>query len=76
MTPNLDRAAELLRDLPALWQRPGVSPEHRRDLAREVFQELRMRDGSLVAVTPNPNYAPLLAYSLVHRTFVGGAGLT
>ena len=24
-TPNLDRAAELLRDLPALWEHPGVT---------------------------------------------------
>ena len=37
LTPNLDRAAKLLRDLPALWQHPGVTDEQRRELAREVF---------------------------------------
>lgn len=74
MMPNLDRAAALLRDLPALWQHPGVSAEQRRDMAREVFQDIRLREGRLVAVTPNPNYAPLLAYSLIHCTAVGGAG--
>ena len=73
MLPNLDRAAELLRDLPALWHHPGVSPEQRREMAREIFQEIRMREGRLVAVTPNPSYAPLFAYSLANLTDVGGA---
>ena len=74
MTPNLDRAAHLLQDWPAPWQHPGVSPEQSRDMAREVFQELRLREGRFVAVTPKPNYAPLFAYSLIHH--VGGAGLS
>ena len=73
MTPNLDRAAELLRDIPALWQHPGVSPEKKRELAREVFQEVRLRAGRLVAVTPKSNYAPLFAYSLLKQIVVGGA---
>ena len=76
MTPNLDRAAQLLQDLPALWQHPGVSPEQRRDMAQEVFQEIRLREGRLVAVTPKPNYAPLFAYSLIHQTGAGGADLS
>ena len=76
MTPNLDRAAELLRDLPALWQHPGVSPEQRRDMAHEIFQEIRLREGSLVAVKPKPNYAPLFAYSLVRQSSVGGTRLS
>ena len=63
-TPNPDRAAELLRDLPALWEHPGVTPEQRRDLAREVFEEIRIRHGKLVAVKPHLQYAPLFAYSL------------
>ena len=76
MTPNLDRAAPLLQDMPAPWQHPGVSPEQRRDMAREVIQEIRLREGRLVAVTPKPNYAPLFAYSLIHQTGVGCAGLS
>ena len=63
-TPNLDRAAELLRDLPALWEHPGVTQEQRRELAREVFDEIRIREGKLVAVKPRPDYAPLFAYSI------------
>jgi len=64
-TPNLDRAAELLTDLPALWEHPGVTPLQRRELAREVFDEIRVREGMLVAVRPRPEYAPLFAYSLL-----------
>ncbi|MDA1128574.1 MAG: hypothetical protein O2913_07745 [Chloroflexi bacterium] len=63
-TPNLDRAAELLQNLPALWEHPGVTQDQRRDLAREVFDEIRLREGRLVAVKPHPEYAPLFAYSL------------
>ncbi|MFQ5861430.1 MAG: recombinase family protein [Dehalococcoidia bacterium] len=69
---DLDRAAQSLRDLPALWQHPGVTPEQRRELAREVFQEVRLREGELVAVTPRPDYAPLFAYSLWRQHQVVG----
>ncbi len=63
-TPDLERAAQLLRDLPTLWQHPGVTPEQRRELVREVFHEIRLREGQLSAVEPRPQYAPLFAYSL------------
>ena len=72
ITPNLDRAAVLLSDLPALWQHPGVTPEQRRDLAREVFQEVRIRRGYLIAVKPRSQYAPLFAYSLCKQYHVAG----
>lgn len=63
-TPNFDRAAELLRDLPSLWEHPGVTQEQRRELTKEVFDEIRIREGKLVAVKPRPDYAPLFAYSI------------
>jgi len=62
--PNLDRASRLLQDLPALWNHPGVTAALQRGLAREVFQEVRLREGRLVAVRPRPRYAPLFAYAL------------
>ena len=72
-TPNLDRAAQLLRDLPLLWQHPGVTPEQQWEMAREVFEEVRLRDGHLVAVKPRPQYIPLFAYSLWRQyQFAGG----
>ena len=73
LTPNLDRAATLLRDLPVLWQHPGVTPEQRRELAREVFEELRLREGRLVGAKPRAQYAPLFAYSVWAQQGLGGA---
>ena len=61
-----------MQNLPKLWHHPGVALEQRRDLAREVFEELRLRKGELVAVRPRPTYAPLFAYSLWKDQFVGG----
>ena len=62
--PDLERAAQLFRNLRVLWQHPGVTPEQRRELVREVFHEIRLREGELSAVEPRPQYAPLFAYSL------------
>ena len=33
-------------------------------MAREVFDEIRLRDGKLIAVKPRPQYAPLFVYSI------------
>ena len=71
-TPDLERAVRLLRDLPALWRHPGVTPEQRRDLGREVFEEIRLREGELSAVQPRPQYAPLFAYSFWRQHQVVG----
>ncbi len=40
--PNLQRAAELLNDLPGLWQHPGVQDEQRHRLLQEVFDEVQI----------------------------------
>ena len=71
-TPDLERAVQLLRDLPALWQHPGVTPEQRRDLVSEVFERIRLREGELSAVQPRPQYAPLFAYGLWRQHQVVG----
>ena len=71
VSPNMDRAAQLLQDLPALWQHPGVTPGQRRDLAREVFHEIRLRDGELVSVEPQPQYQPIFAYCLWRQDVAG-----
>ena len=73
MMPNLDRASRLLQGLPALWNHPGVTAAQQRGLAREVFQEVRLREGGLVAVRPRPKYAPLFAYALWRQHIAGGA---
>ena len=73
MMPNLDRASRLLQDLPTLWNHPGVTAAQQQGLAREVFQEVRLREGRLVAVRPRPRYAPLFAYALWRQHVAGGA---
>ena len=71
-TPDLDKAAVLLQDLPALWRHPGVTSEQRRELVREVFEKIRIREGALVAVKPRPSYTPLFGYTLWRGPVVGG----
>lgn len=62
-----------MRNLPALWEHPGVTQDQRRELAQEIFDEVRIRRGALVAVKPRPEYAPLFAYSLwIENVDVGG----
>jgi hypothetical protein len=34
--PNLERAAQLLKDLPALWQHPGVTNKQRESLIQDT----------------------------------------
>ena len=60
--PNLDKAAQLLKDLPALWQHPGVTDEQRQEFSREVFEEIRLDGREIVAVRPKAQYVPLFAY--------------
>ncbi len=72
MTPSLDRADQLLKDLPTLRQHPVVTPEQRRKLAREVFEEIQLKEGKLAAVKQRPEYAPLFAYSVWRYNVVGG----
>ncbi|MFH1142054.1 MAG: recombinase family protein [Chloroflexota bacterium] len=76
LTPNLDRSAHILKDLPSLWQHPGVTPKQRRELAREVFEEIRLKQGRLVAIKPRPEYAPLFAYSIWRQNVVGDNSLS
>ena len=60
--PNIDRAAELLNNLPALWKHPGVEDSQRQQLLLETFEEIRLRGKELVAIRPKPQYAPHFAY--------------
>ena len=59
--PNLERAAKLLEDLPALWSHPGVSDEQRESLIQEVFMQINIDGDCLTSVEPKPNYVPLFA---------------
>ena len=59
--PDMERAAQLLNDMPALWQHPGVTNKQRESLVQEVFNKISIDGEALVAVEPNPEYAPLFA---------------
>ena len=39
---ELGHAAELLQDLARLWTHPGVTPEQRREFAREAFSVIQL----------------------------------
>ena len=59
--PNLERAANFLEDLPALWQHPGVTHEEREALVRQVFLRITIAGKEFVDIEPKPEYAPLFA---------------
>ena len=59
--PNLERAANFLEDLPALWLHPGVTHEERESLVRQVFRRITIDGKEFVDIEPKPEYAPLFA---------------
>jgi hypothetical protein len=59
--PNLERAANLLNELPSLWQHPGVDNKQRESVIQEVFTKINMDGNTLVSIEPKPDYAPLFA---------------
>ena len=59
--PNLEREAQLLNDLPALWSHEGVTNKQREALVQEVFNTIENDGNTLVAIEPKPEYAPLFA---------------
>ena len=56
MATVLTRAAAFLRDLPAAWN--AATPEQRNDLARLVFQSVEIASDRVLAVVPQPDFAP------------------
>ena len=67
--PNLERAAQLLKELPTLWQHEGVDNKQREALIQEVFNKISLDGKSLVAVEPKPAYSPLFADILLQNSF-------
>jgi len=59
--PNLERAANFLEDLAALWLHPGVTHEEREALVRQVFRRITIDGKEFVDIEPKPEYAPLFA---------------
>ena len=59
--PNLERASELLQDLPSIWSHPGVADSQREALVKDVFTSITIGGKSLISIEPKPEYAPLFA---------------
>ena len=59
--PNLETAAGLLRDLPALGLHPGVTDGQRETLVREVFRRITIDGKDFVSIEPKAEYVPLFA---------------
>jgi site-specific DNA recombinase len=64
--PNIERAAQLLNEMPVLWQHPGVTNKQRESLVQEVFNKISIDGEALVAVEPRPEYAPIFADMLTY----------
>ena len=65
--PNLERAAVLLNDLPALWCHPGVTDQQQEALVNELLERVVLSGQKLVAIEPKSDYRPLFAYLAVNR---------
>ena len=48
--PNLQGAARVLEDLPALWLHPGVTHEQRESLVRQVFRRITIDGKDFVGI--------------------------
>ena len=59
--PTLERAANFLEDLPALWLHPGVTHEEREAPVQQVFRRITIDGKEFVDIKPKPEYAPLFA---------------
>ena len=64
--PNLDRAAELLGSMPALWSHPGVTDEQRERAMQEVFSHIDIVGKQITSIEPKSAYTPLFATMAIH----------
>lgn len=71
---NMERAAELLNQLPALWSHDGVTNKQRESLVQEVFEKIIIDGKGLVAIKPKADYLPLFAAMSMQKS-VGYCGM-
>jgi hypothetical protein len=68
--PNLERAAQLINDLPSLWSHSGVTDKQREELVQEIFTKITIDGKNLAQIEPKPSYAPLFAAVLATKCWV------
>jgi len=67
--PNLERSAQLLDDMQALWSHPGVTDAQREELIREVFHRITIDGKELMSIEPKPAFEPLFASIVTNDEF-------
>ncbi len=67
----LERAAAFLVDLPGAWR--AADDAQRNALARLLFKEVRIKDDWVVAVVPQPSFAPFFEWDCQARRLSGGS---
>ncbi len=67
---TLQRAAAFLMDLPEAWR--AADDVQRNALARLLFEEVRIKDDWVVAVVPQPSFAPFFDLDHQARRLSGG----
>ena len=60
--PNMERAAQMLNDLPVLWSHEGVNDAQREELIQEVFESITIDGKALFAIEPKSQYVPLFIH--------------
>jgi site-specific DNA recombinase len=70
--PNLERASELIKNMPALWSHPGVTDEQRESLIKELFVQIEIDGDKITSIEPKSNYAPLFATIAQQYGYCGG----
>ena len=65
--PNLERAAQLLKNLSGLWDHPGVTDDQWEALLEEVFQRVTIDGKTLTSIEPKLVYQPLFACILTSQ---------
>ena len=59
--PNIERSAEILKNMPILWSHAGVNDEQRESFLREIFTQITIDGKRITSIEPKSNYAPLFA---------------
>ncbi|MEE9247173.1 MAG: hypothetical protein V3U79_00545 [Dehalococcoidia bacterium] len=71
---HLDKLAHFLADVPMAWE--AATPEQRNKLARCIFDQLWLKDKTVVAVKPRPELEPFfrLNYETFYNENIEGPG--
>ena len=69
LLPNLERAAQLLKELPAFWLHPGVTDERREGLLQAGFSNITIDGKDFMCIEPKPAYTPLFATIIADQEY-------